>query len=500
MKLCLLLASSGALVWHQRLKALLERNHSVDVILLGGDEVARSWSLRAWTRLEKTLRGAPGDWAGAPATWPRVRLLAGPQNIASAIAPYDITINCTDVDGIDGHENRVLTPLFAGKPGTPAVIAALAVGGGGKLAVSDSWHPGSMVEGTPGLADPRLLTLVFDNSASLMMALVAKAVSRSASRPVAPTAEARPPMPRGSLAGHSVRALTYKASRLAGLALAGGECWMVAIRELRGRSLVDGGEAEFRLVENPEGGYFADPFLFSRDGRTYLFLEEFRYGTKRGRISVAEVLPSGKIGFPEPILEPAHHLSFPQVFARDGEIWMIPESGDHGTIDLYRAERFPNRWVHEHTLVSGIAAFDATIAPWMPDLGLTVSIGLDGSTGWDTLYALEAPRLQGPWRFSHPTALLHDARWSRAAGAAIETPQGWLRPAQDCSVRYGGAVRLCRVDDPSPASFRQTPVARIGCAGFGVHTYNRGGGYEVIDVFGTPGRHQTVTASCTPLP
>ena len=48
---------------------------------------------------------------------------------------------------------------------------------------------------------------------------------------------------------------------------------------------------------------------------------------------------------PAPVLEEPHHLSYPQVFARDGEIWMLPEGSGSGKLTLYRASAFPDRWI-----------------------------------------------------------------------------------------------------------------------------------------------------------
>jgi len=61
------------------------------------------------------------------------------------------------------------------------------------------------------------------------------------------------------------------------------------------------------------------------------------------------------------VLEERSHLSYPFVFERDGQIWMIPESSANATVSLYRAERFPDRWVKETDLLTGITASDATI-------------------------------------------------------------------------------------------------------------------------------------------
>jgi hypothetical protein len=55
----------------------------------------------------------------------------------------------------------------------------------------------------------------------------------------------------------------------------------------------------------------------------------------------------------EIVLREKFHLSYPYVFEEDGEAYMVPECGGSGGIQLYRADRFPDRWVNVSTLVKG---------------------------------------------------------------------------------------------------------------------------------------------------
>ena len=42
---------------------------------------------------------------------------------------------------------------------------------------------------------------------------------------------------------------------------------------------------------------------------------------------------------------------------------MMPESGQNRTLELYRAERFPDRWTLDRVLISGAEIGDATPSP-----------------------------------------------------------------------------------------------------------------------------------------
>ena len=80
--------------------------------------------------------------------------------------------------------------------------------------------------------------------------------------------------------------------------------------------------------------------------------------------------------------------------------------------------------------------------------------------------------------------VLIDGSLSRPAGAVFDHHGTVMRPAQDCSSFYGGAVTLCRIDSLNENFFSQTLVGHIYAGKFGCHTYNSQYGLEVIDVFG----------------
>jgi hypothetical protein len=111
-----------------------------------------------------------------------------------------------------------------------------------------------------------------------------------------------------------------------------------------------------------------------------------------------------------------------------------------------------------------------------------------------------ADNLAGSWIPHTANPVLIDAALSRPAGAFIRRNGCTLRPVQDCSRGYGGAVTLCQLDALGESEFAQTPVGRIRSGPFGCHTYNRRSGLEVIDVFGHVRSLQEVATSYEPIP
>lgn len=237
----------------------------------------------------------------------------------------------------------------------------------------------------------------------------------------------------------------------------------------------------------PDDGthFYADPFPFEHDGRRYIFVEDYPHATRKAVISVSEMDEQGVPQVPVPVLEEPHHLSYPQVFSRDGEIWMLPEGSGSGKLTLYRAEHFPDRWTPVATLLEGEIS-DATLLErngrfW---LFATDRDGGIGSTS-DTLVVFHAPTLQGPWMPHRCNPILIDRRRARPGGAVVEVAGRLLLPVQDGTEGYGAGLGLSEIvqldveqvvlGDPQAISDRgDFPYPKI-------HTLNRSGSLEVID-------------------
>ena len=105
---------------------------------------------------------------------------------------------------------------------------------------------------------------------------------------------------------------------------------------------LDGGA--YTPLPGREGWWFADPLLYRRGGRRWLFAEAMDLSTGKGRIEVCELHEDGTITGWQPALEEDFHLSFPTVFDWNGEIWMLPETGSDHSLRLYRCRAFPTGW------------------------------------------------------------------------------------------------------------------------------------------------------------
>jgi hypothetical protein len=260
--------------------------------------------------------------------------------------------------------------------------------------------------------------------------------------------------------------------------------WCLAYRRRSTVPAHAGDTSGFQLITPPRDRFFADPFVIGRNGRHYLFFEDYPYDTGKGTISCLELGEDE----PEPlsvVLERDYHLSYPFVFEHEDEAYMIPETSENGTIELYRALDFPDRWQLEAVLVRGIAAVDATLLRHDGRFWMFANVVAKGRTTEDELFLWTSESLHGPWRPHPMNPVVSDVRTARPAGRVFARDGHLIRPGQDCSHGYGRAVVLNRIVVLTETAYREVPAGRIGPEWLpgneGSHTYNADDGYEVLD-------------------
>lgn len=207
---------------------------------------------------------------------------------------------------------------------------------------------------------------------------------------------------------------------------------------------------------------WADPFLLRRDDRYFIFVEEKPRG-KRGHISLIEMDDSFRCKPPVAIIEQPYHLSYPFPFLWNGDDYLIPESNDNRTIDIYRCADFPLQWVHHKTLMTDVRASDTTLLPYDGRWWLFTSIAAHpGATVRDELFLFHADHpLSDTW-IPHPqNPIVSDASRARSAGRIFASDGVLYRPSQDCAVRYGYCVRLNRITCLTTSEYAEEEVRTI---------------------------------------
>lgn len=179
----------------------------------------------------------------------------------------------------------------------------------------------------------------------------------------------------------------------------------------------------------------ADPFAVYTNDQWYLFFEIDSVSTRQGEIGLAVSTDTTNWIYRGMVLDEPFHLSYPQVFAHEGSWYMIPESHQAGAVRLYRAGRFPDRWVHLLDLVRG-PHHDPTLFRHNGRWWLFTCTGRN-----ENMHVYYAEDLFGPWTPHAKNPVIAGDRTRARCGGPVRTINGRIiRIAQDCLDRYGHRV------------------------------------------------------------
>ena len=215
-----------------------------------------------------------------------------------------------------------------------------------------------------------------------------------------------------------------------------------------------------RRLGQPFWLYRADPFLIRHQQRWWLFYEEYQYLRNKGRIGACPLDEQGRpAGRHRVVLDLPYHVSYPHVFAADGQLWMVPESRANGTVDLFRAVAFPERWERVCTLLRADAC-DSTLFRGEDRWWLFTAVA-EAQSRYLALFA--SPRLDSEHWTPHPVnaqRLYRDLpNGSARPGGAIFQRNGELyRLSQWNPDYYGQGTRLTRILRLTPEEFVEEPA------------------------------------------
>jgi hypothetical protein len=117
---------------------------------------------------------------------------------------------------------------------------------------------------------------------------------------------------------------------------------------------------KFKKIKNPPNRFYADPFVFCQNGLNICFVEDYDYGSAKGKITAIEITTKGYVELGTAI-EESFHMSYPFIFRNGVDLFMCPETHQIGEIRLYKCVDFPLKWEFYKTLIKDISASDTNI-------------------------------------------------------------------------------------------------------------------------------------------
>lgn len=122
------------------------------------------------------------------------------------------------------------------------------------------------------------------------------------------------------------------------------EIYTIAYRRRDSHTLLDSDLLPFERIPYSDTYWYADPILVSHGGNTYLFMESFDMRTQLGSIACARFEETGKLSEPQVIIREPYHMSFPMVFSWNDCLYMIPETCENRSLNLYRCDGEITQW------------------------------------------------------------------------------------------------------------------------------------------------------------
>ena len=266
--------------------------------------------------------------------------------------------------------------------------------------------------------------------------------------------------------------------------------WQLRIRANNNSSIYENGFNAFKTLNPPKRKFWADPFIVTDKNSYYVFVEEFIYRTDKAHLSVLELDYDGNILKSEKIIERPYHMSYPFVFNLDDVYYMIPETSQNKTIELYRCSDFPYVWTFERNIMENIHATDTTLFhhdnKWWLFTTIDQTGGISGSSTELFLFFTDDP-IRGEW-ISHPlNPVISDESKARCAGKLFIENGKIYRPSQDCSVRYGRGLNINQVTKLNEYEYNEVLIMEIKPDWDpklqGMHTINNDKALTIIDTY-----------------
>ncbi len=212
-----------------------------------------------------------------------------------------------------------------------------------------------------------------------------------------------------------------------------------------------------RDVSDIPASFVADPFMMLVEGTWYLFFEAMHAKSGKGEIGVATSSDTRNWTYKQIVLAEPFHLSYPYVFAAEGEFYMMPESYQAGEVRLYRAENFPTDWRYAQPILKIPFVVDSSIFQHEGHWWLFADTSVDMNN--ETLRLYESKDLTGPWREHLQSPIVKaNAHLARPSGRVLVSEGQIYRFAQSCLPYYGTCVRAFEITKLSPAAYEEREV------------------------------------------
>lgn len=238
-------------------------------------------------------------------------------------------------------------------------------------------------------------------------------------------------------------------------------------------------------IINPSGtSWYADPFPFIYHGKHYIFVEMYSIWDTKATLGVFCIEDGGK---PKRILDEPFHLSYPNVFEWEGEIYMIPETHNAKQLRLYKCSHFPYNWELDRILLDNVDYADTSLMFEEDAIWVETMEDREQRNYSNKFFKLDMNKKC--ITELHPEELHFIDK--RPAGNFFKVGNEWYHALQECSQTYGEYMHIARVTNFNDNKIVENEIRTLKTSDYSVnsniqfirtHTLNRYNNFEVIDL------------------
>lgn len=231
--------------------------------------------------------------------------------------------------------------------------------------------------------------------------------------------------------------------------------------------------------------WFADPFILKvTDDEIVVFVEECPIENPKGIICELVInRKTMRLKNRYVLLEKDTHLSYPAIIRQGGKVYVYPENGASGELNIYEYDELNHRLINPVCILNEALA-DATILEYDRRYYLSTTKSPETQAG---AFLYSSDSLFGPYVQVSGEPYQISEKCSRQGGNWLLNNGIIYRPAQDCVERYGSALTIMKVTKLlggicEKEYIHVNPVK--GRYGLGIHTINFAEQMCVVDGFG----------------
>ena len=235
---------------------------------------------------------------------------------------------------------------------------------------------------------------------------------------------------------------------------------------------------DYKIIKPKLGYWAADPFVAYINGTNYLFVEMCSYFTGNGHISYIKLDTNNNKW--NTLIKDGTHFSFPLIFQKDGETFIIPENSQKQEVSMYKFLPYKNNIIKVRNIISNVKAVDSLLFEYKKIL-------------YFFTYLLGNKNTLNIYYFDSQNSLVFiksiddDNNFLRPAGQIFIHNNELIFPSQNNKIGYGDDIIFNKITlsksnvtfvGKLDLSIKQLLDKKIN----GCHTFNQNTDYEVIDI------------------